>query len=59
MHSATQPCCNTVEYGCVSSRMRFVSQNFGTIKRILPESSSSSHREGPGIEAGPNTEGGG
>ena len=58
MRSATQPCCNTVEYGCVSLRMRFVSQNFGTIKRILPESSSSSHREGPGIEAEPNTEGG-
>ena len=24
------------EYGCVSLRMRFFSQNFGTIKRILP-----------------------
>ena len=24
----------TVEYGCVSLRMRFFSQNFGTIKRI-------------------------
>ena len=59
MRSATQPYCNTVKYGCVSLRMRFVSQNFGTIKRILPGSSSSSHREGPGIEAGPNTEGGG
>ena len=27
-------------------------QNFGTIKRILPGSSSPSHREGPGIEVG-------
>ena len=36
MRSATQPYCNTVEYGCVSLRMRFFSQNFGTIKRILP-----------------------
>ena len=40
----------TVEYGCVSLRMRFFSQNFGTIKRILPGSSSPSHREGPRIE---------
>ena len=30
--------------------MRFFSQNFGTIKRILPGSSSPSHCEGPGIE---------
>ena len=50
MRSATQPYCNTVEYGCVSLRMRYFSQNFGTIKRILPGSSSPSHREGPGIE---------
>ena len=42
--------CNTVEYGCVSLRMRFFPPNFGTIKRILPGSSSPSHREGPGIE---------
>ena len=40
----------TVEYGCVSLRMRFFSQNFGTIKRILPGSSSPSHRESPGTE---------
>ena len=40
----------TVEYGCVSLRMRFFPQNFGTIKRILPGSSSPSHREGPGTE---------
>ena len=52
MRSATQPYCNTVEYGCVSLRMRSFSQNFGTIKRILPGSSSPSHREGPGIEVG-------
>ena len=52
MRSATQPYCNTVEYGCVSLRMRLFSQNFGTIKRILPGSSSPSHREGPGIEVG-------
>ena len=50
MRSATQPYCNTVGYGCVSLRMRFFSQNVGTIKRILPGSSSPSHREGPGIE---------
>ena len=42
----------TVEYGCVSLRMRFFPQNFGTIKRILPGSSSPSHREGPGTEVG-------
>ena len=42
MRSATQPYCNTVEYGCVSLRMRFFPQNFGTIKRILPGSSSPS-----------------
>ena len=50
MRSATQLYCNTVEYGCVSLRMRFFPQNFGTMKRILPGSSSPSHREGPGIE---------
>ena len=44
----------TVEYGCVSLRMRFFSQNFGTIKRILPGSSSPSHREGPGTEVDVN-----
>ena len=42
----------TVEYGCVSLRLRFFPQNFGTIKRILPGSSSPSHREGPGTEVG-------
>ena len=52
MRSATQLYCNTVEYGCVSLRMRFFPQNFGTMKRILPGSSSPSHREGPGIEVG-------
>ena len=52
MRSATQPYYNTVEYGCVSLCMRFFSQNFGTIKRILLGSSSPSHREGPGIEVG-------
>ena len=50
MRSATQPYCNTVEYSCVALRMRLFSQNFGTIKRILPGSSSPSHREGPGTE---------
>ena len=50
MRSAIQRYCNTFEYGCVSLRMRFFSQNFGTIKRILPGFSSPSHREGPGIE---------
>ena len=44
--------CNTVEYGCVSLHMQFFPQNFGTIKRILPGSLSTSHREGSGIEVG-------
>ena len=39
-----------LQYGCVPLRMRFFPQNFGTIKRILPGSSSPSHREGPGTE---------
>ena len=50
MRSATQLYCNTVKYDCVSLRMRFFPQNFGTVKRILPGSSSPSHREGPGTE---------
>ena len=54
MRSAIQRYCNTFEYGCVSLRMRFFSQNFGTIKRILPGSSSPSHREGSGIEVAEN-----
>ena len=44
--------CQWVEYGCVSLCMRFFPQNFGTIKRILPGSSSPSYREGPGTEVG-------
>ena len=44
MRSATQPYCSAVEYGCVSLRMRFFSQNFGTIKPY------EFYREGPGIE---------
>ena len=58
MRSATQPHCNTFEYGRVSLLMRFFSQNFGTIKRILPGSSSPSHREGPGIEVGKTVDSG-
>ena len=50
MRSATQPYCNTLEYGCVLLRIQFFSQNFGTIRRILPGSSSPSYREGPGTE---------
>ena len=46
-HNRIQP---LLQHGCVALRMRFFSQNFGTIKRILPESSSPSHREGPGTE---------
>ena len=46
-HNRIQP---LLQYGCVALRMRFFSQNFGTIKRILPESSSPSRREGPGTE---------
>ena len=48
-HKRIQP---LLQYGCVALRMRFFSQNFGIIKRILPGSSSRSHREGPGIEVG-------
>ena len=40
MRSETQPYSNLIQtalqYGCVALRMRFFSQNFGTIKRILP-----------------------
>ena len=46
-HNRIQP---LLQNGCVALRMRFFSQNFGTIKRILPGSSSPSHREGPGTE---------
>ena len=46
-HNRIQP---LLQYGCLALRMRSFSQNFGTIKRILPESSSPSHREGPGTE---------
>ena len=52
MRSETQPYCNTVEKGCFLLRMRFFPQNFGTIKRILPGSSSPSYREDPGTEVG-------
>ena len=44
MRSETQPYSTVLQYGCVALRI------FGTIKRILPGSSSPSHREGPGIE---------
>ena len=46
-HNRIQP---LLQYGCVALRMRFFSQNFGTIKRILPGSSLLSRREGPGTE---------
>ena len=46
-HNRIQP---LLQYGCVALRMRFFPQNFGTIKRILPGSSSPSHREGPETE---------
>ena len=46
-HNRIQP---LLQYGCVALRMRLFSQNFGTIKRILPGSSSPSHREGRGTE---------
>ena len=46
-HNRIQP---LLQHGCVALRMRFFPQNFGTIKRILPGSSSLSHREGPGTE---------
>ena len=49
-HSRIQP---LLQYGCVALRMQFFSQKFGTIKRILPGSSSPSYREGPGTEVEP------
>ena len=52
MRSETQPYSTVLQFSCVALRMRFFSQNFGTIKRILPGSSSPSHREGPGTEIG-------
>ena len=52
MRSETQPYSTVLQYGCVALRMRFFPQNFGTIKRILPGSSSPSHRKGPGTEVG-------
>ena len=52
MRSETQPYSTVLQYGCVALRMRLFPQNFGTIKWILPGSSSPSHREGPGIEVG-------
>ena len=56
MRSETQPYStvlqSVLQYSCVALRMRFFPQNFGTVKRILPGSSSLSHREGPGIEVG-------
>ena len=50
MRSETQPYSTVLQYGCVALRMRLFSQNFGTIKQILPGSSSPSHHEGPGTE---------
>ena len=50
MRSETQPYSTVLQYGCVALRMRFFSQNFGTIKLVLPGSSSPSHRKGPGTE---------
>ena len=41
MRSETQPYSTVLQYGCVALRMR-----------ILPGSSSLSHREGPGTEVG-------
>ena len=32
MRSETQPYSTVLQYGCVALRMRFFSQNFGTIK---------------------------
>ena len=50
MRSETHRIKTVLQYGCVALRMRFFPQNFGTMKLILPGSSSPSHREGPGIE---------
>ena len=55
MRSETQPYSNVLQYRCIALRMRFFSQHFGTIKWILPGSSSPSHREGPGTEIEPET----
>ena len=48
MRSETQPYSNWL---CRTAHAIF-SQNFGTIKRILPGSSSPSHRKDPGTEVG-------
>ena len=48
-HNRIQLYCNTVVSHCACD---FFSQNFGTIKWILPGSSSPSHHEGPGTEFG-------
>ena len=49
-HNRIQVIQPLLQHGYVALRMQFFSQNFGTIKRILPGSSSPSHREGPGTE---------
>ena len=52
MPSETQPYSTVLQYGCVALCMRFFPQNFGTIKLILPGSSSPSHHEGGGTKVG-------
>ena len=49
MRSETQPYSTILQYGCVALRMRFFPK---ILERILPGSSSPSHREGPGTEVG-------
>ena len=52
MRSETQPYSTVIAIRLCRTALRFFPQNFGTIKRILPGSSSLSHREGPGTEVG-------
>ena len=52
MRSATQPYSTVIAIRLCRTAHAIFSQNFGTIKRILPGSSSPSHREGPGTKVG-------
>ena len=50
MRSETQPYSTVIAIRLCRTAHAIFFQNFGTMKRILPGSSSPSHREGPGTE---------
>ena len=56
MRSETQPYSTVIAIRLCRTTHAIFSQNFGTIKRILPGPSSLSHREGPGTEVARTTE---